>query len=399
MARSRATLRELARQASLEEDDALLMLWEIGLDVSSPLQILRGRQYEIARSALRIPNARMLREVAYLARIAELSELETRQRLRSGGVLLIDDRRIPRGSFSQAKKILDIQSAVAPDLDGLDEATEADKLTATFELPIVGRIESLQYLSAEEVANIHWILVAEFANTSDPMSPPGVRDQNLLEGAMGRPQTSLGGQYKYPTAPMASAALLHSLILDHAFYNGNKRTALVACLVFLQRNRYLLESPELPLLQFIVKVAKHDVCDDFEGPYGADREVHAIAKWIECRTRQVEIGDRVMKFRDLRRILAHAGCEFQVLSGSRILITRQVTRDGWFKRQGHRLQSHNYYGGAGRDVDVNTVQKIRHELWLDEDHGVDSKAFYGELPGVDEFIAKYRMTLQRLAKW
>ena len=43
-----------------------------------------------------------------------------------------------------------------------------------------------------------------------------------------RPQTGLGTIDKYPTIEQKAAALLHSLIKNHAFHNGNKRTALVA---------------------------------------------------------------------------------------------------------------------------------------------------------------------------
>jgi hypothetical protein len=47
---------------------------------------------------------------------------------------------------------------------------------------------------------------------------------------------------------------------------------------------------------------------------------------------------------------------------------------------------------------LNTIRKIRRDLWLDEDHGVDSSRFYEARPGIDEFIAMYRKTLRRLAR-
>ncbi len=392
-------MRELAKRAGLEDDDALLMLWDVGINAASPADVLRGRDYTTARTALGIPKARELRSVSYLARLANLSDAEAKERLMDAGLGIIEGDRVPRGCFSRARKILGITAFTLAGM-AVDESLDVQPPPAdAFELPITGIAQPLHWLSAEDVESIHWVLVGEFAETSDPISPPGVHDQNLLEGAVFRPQTSLGDRIKYPTASMSAAALLHSLVLDHPFFNGNKRTGLVASLVFLQRNNYLLEAEEFELFQFVLKVAKHDVSEHFDGPFGADREVAAIAEWFEDHIRAVQTGDRILKFHDLRRILGHRECTIQVLPGNRVLITRTVPREGWFLRRGRRLQSHNFYGGEGRDVQVSTVRKIRHELWLDEEHGFDSRAFYGEQSGVNEFIAKYRMTLRRLAKW
>jgi death-on-curing family protein len=392
-------VRELAVHAGLEEDDALLMLWDVGINVASPSEVLRGRVLATARTALGIPKARELRSLSYLARLANLTEAEAKTCLSSAGLRLIEGDRIPRGSFSHARKILGIAAFTLAGL-ATDEKLilEPPDLTA-FELPLIGRIQDMLYLGAADVENIHWILVEEFSEHNDPISPPGVRDHSLLEGAVFRPQTSLGDDLKYPTVPMSAAALLHSLVLDHAFYNGNKRTGLVSSLVFLEKNHCLLESDEFELFQFVLKVAKHDLCDHFDGPFGADREVATISEWFFEHTRPVQTGDRRLQFRDLRRILNHYQCHIQLLPGSRVLITRIISREGWFLRRGRRLQSHNFYAGEGRDVEVNTLQRIRRDLWLDEQHGVDSLAFYGSEPGITEFIAKYRMTLQRLAKW
>src|SRR5258708_1626270 len=71
---------------------------------------------------------------------------------------------------------------------------------------------------------IHNQLVRDFAESGDPIDPPGIRDRGeLLESALSRPQTSIGTTLKYPTIEMAAAALLHALVHNHPFHNGNKR--------------------------------------------------------------------------------------------------------------------------------------------------------------------------------
>ncbi|MEE6176250.1 type II toxin-antitoxin system death-on-curing family toxin [Mycobacterium sp. 050134] len=52
-----------------------------------------------------------------------------------------------------------------------------------------------------------------------------VNDEGLLQSSVARPQTSLFGDDAYPTLWDKAAALLHSLARNHAFVDGNKRTA------------------------------------------------------------------------------------------------------------------------------------------------------------------------------
>lgn len=63
-----------------------------------------------------------------------------------------------------------------------------------------------------------------------------VREPELLESAVARPQASAFGQDAYATVYEKAAALLHSLVLNHPFTDGNKRTATLSALLFLRLN-------------------------------------------------------------------------------------------------------------------------------------------------------------------
>jgi death-on-curing protein len=65
---------------------------------------------------------------------------------------------------------------------------------------------------------------------------PEVRDYGLLEAALARPRASVFGQDAYPTLELQAAALLLSLVGNHALVDGNKRLGWVACLLFLSLN-------------------------------------------------------------------------------------------------------------------------------------------------------------------
>ncbi len=63
-----------------------------------------------------------------------------------------------------------------------------------------------------------------------------VRDVGLLDAAVARPRSSAFGEHPYPTLSLKAAALLHSLVRNHALVDGNKRIAWLAAVVFLDLN-------------------------------------------------------------------------------------------------------------------------------------------------------------------
>ena len=66
--------------------------------------------------------------------------------------------------------------------------------------------------------------------------PPPFRDVGLLGSAAGRPQATAFGDDAYPDLWTKAAALLHSVVSDHALVDGNKRLGWVATAVFLEIN-------------------------------------------------------------------------------------------------------------------------------------------------------------------
>jgi death on curing protein len=55
----------------------------------------------------------------------------------------------------------------------------------------------------------------------------GTRDENALDGAIGRPFQTFGGEDLYPTPLQKAAAIGESIIMNHPFVDGNKRTGYV----------------------------------------------------------------------------------------------------------------------------------------------------------------------------
>jgi death-on-curing protein len=86
------------------------------------------------------------------------------------------------------------------------------------------------HLTVEIVLEIHTEAIAQFGGSS------GVRDTALLESAVAAPQASIGGKSPFVDLADVAAAYLFYLCRNHPFNDGNKRTALGACLVFLRLN-------------------------------------------------------------------------------------------------------------------------------------------------------------------
>ena len=389
---------DLAAEARLELDEALVTLWDNGLDsLRSGNDTLSGADLSRARRSLGLPGTRDLARCAYWRERLKLSEKDFSLLL---GSLQIHysplSRNLPKGAISKLRRVAEERDAPAVVASTAKPQRKLDP-APPFVWRIIGRERVLKYLTADDLGAIHWELVQDFADSDDPISPPGVRDIGLVESAAMRPQTSLGGERKYKTTELAAAALLHSTVHNHAFHNGNKRTALVAFLVFLDQCDVMVTCDEDELFKFILRVAQHRVVPRHWDQL-ADREVQEIAHWIRTNSRGIDRAERLIKWHKLRGILATYDCILSYANvGNRVNIERETRSRSLFSRS-KKLRVQAAYGDEGREVDRDALRHIRKGLHLDEEHGIDSELFYGASKAPSDFILKYRKTLARLAK-
>ena len=87
-----------------------------------------------------------------------------------------------------------------------------------------------RHLTVEAVVAIHDAVLRAHGGSS------GVREAALLESAVAAPQASYGGRPLLKDGVEIAAAYLFYLCRNHPFVDGNKRTALASCLVFLESN-------------------------------------------------------------------------------------------------------------------------------------------------------------------
>ncbi|MCE0763273.1 Fic family protein [Pseudonocardia kujensis] len=99
-----------------------------------------------------------------------------------------------------------------------------------------------------------------------------VRDFGLLESAVARPRTTVFGAEAYPTMPQKAAALLESLVRNHALVDGNKRLGWLATEVFCFLNGWLVLAADDD---------KFDLVVDVDVAAGAVPGVQKIAERLE----------------------------------------------------------------------------------------------------------------------
>jgi len=102
----------------------------------------------------------------------------------------------------------------------------------------------MRYLTSEQLLFIHSRLIAETGGSH------GVRDLARLESAVARPQAVFDRKELYPDVFLKAAALLDSLVNNHPFIDGNKRTGIAAAALFLQANGRQLTASTSELEEF-----------------------------------------------------------------------------------------------------------------------------------------------------
>lgn len=244
----------------------------------------------------------------------------------------------------------------------------------------------IKRISLDEVLQVRRRMSRLAIATQDAFGSTEPLSYDKLASAVFRQETGGGGHYKYDTIADNGATLFFGIAMSHAFENGNKRTALVSLLVYLDKNKTLLvDATEDDLYELARSVAAHDIELKPGSQRNSDTEVQAIAEWIRAHTRQRVLGDSSMDFKDLRELLEEFGCEFEKPDSNFIKIRNGI----------HMVKTG--YPRANFEIAVNEIKRIRKALHLDEVHGVDSAGFYALDSKVDEIVNNYRNLMKRLA--
>jgi len=141
--------------------------------------------------------------------------------------------------------------------------------------------KSITYIDFELMKKMcHPIAVALFDSSVEPMTKFDEHERALLESALGNPRQTFGGKELYPSVTEKAAILYYSLIKNHPFRNGNKRTATAALLVFLYINDlWLREGKGENNQNYFVELAKR--VSRSAGDESREEFLDEIASWLK----------------------------------------------------------------------------------------------------------------------
>jgi death on curing protein len=109
------------------------------------------------------------------------------------------------------------------------------------------------YLSVEQILRLHAHQIDRFGGMR------GLRDRGGLEAAVARPRATFGGEDLYPDLASKAAALMHSLVMNHPFVDGNKRVGAMAAELFLDFNGRSLSAPDEEFEEITLSVARGEI--------------------------------------------------------------------------------------------------------------------------------------------
>lgn len=121
----------------------------------------------------------------------------------------------------------------------------------------------IRFLSEAEVIAINEEMVAQFGGLH------GVKDMHMLSLAVGRPQMSVAFQDAYKSTFDKAAAMFHSIINNHPFLDGNKRTSLFSAVLFLEYNGWSVEFKRKEAVKFTRKA------------HNENYTMEQISKWLK----------------------------------------------------------------------------------------------------------------------
>ena len=130
-------------------------------------------------------------------------------------------------------------------------------------------MKNTTHITLDVVLAIHDDMIDKYGGSR------GIRDLSLIQSAIARPQSSFGGDDLYPNIFDKAAALFHSLMFNHAFIDGNKRTTIVSTAHFLSLNGFELDVSQEDFVAFPLLVENKHL------------SIEKISKWIKNHSNEI----------------------------------------------------------------------------------------------------------------
>ena len=264
-------------------------------------------------------------------------------------------------------------------------------------------------ISAKEVLRAHFCVVDYFLREGgEGVGGYGPKDIGMLLSAISRQHSAFGGTEKWSTVFEKAATLIFGLVMNHPFYDGNKRTAYLSTIHYLFSNGHAISVSQKALEDLTVDISERNLnrfsrYREFK-KRSDDPEIDFLAWYFRKNTHQVDKRQYLVTYRELEKLLK----KYQVVlvnpSNNYIDVMRweQVTkRKGIFGKPTTQPELRKVcslgFPGWSKVVGKGRLRHIRSELGLMPEDGVDAQAFFYDVDDMRVLIDLYEGALRRLA--
>lgn len=125
----------------------------------------------------------------------------------------------------------------------------------------------MKVFTVRQILILHERMIQKYGGSS------GIRDMGMLESAANRPFATFGGEDLYSNIFLKAGAFIQSIVKNHPFIDGNKRTAFSGSIAFLLANGVFISVNTNQAVNFMLKVANENL------------SVDEIALWLKKNTK------------------------------------------------------------------------------------------------------------------
>ena len=261
-----------------------------------------------------------------------------------------------------------------------------------------------------ETLRAHYLIIDYFYQNreGDGIGGIGPKDINLLASAMNRQFSSFGSAARWSHELDVCATLFYGLVKNHAFYDANKRTALLVLLFHLWKLGRAPDIRQKELENLAVRVASNSL-RDYKHEYDRfhnkdDCDILFISDFIRKNTREMNKRSYMVTYRELNALLLDFGYKLGNQDRASIDVIKIEERKV-FKFRLLRTEKEIIerklgsiaFPGWTREVKKVDISKVRRLTGLTPEKGFDSDVFFKGASPLSTLIDRYREPLERLA--
>lgn len=288
-------------------------------------------------------------------------------------------------------------------MDHVKKALKDDYDWVCKQYNVVDEIDNGLIINENDVLKAHYLISDYFLDEGEEIVY-GVKNYGLLSSAVHRQSTSYCGIEKWTSDFQKMATLLYGLVKNHSFHDGNKRTALLALLLYMDRKKLQLRKQQSKLETLVVRIAANTL-----GEYGSykryqnneESDIMFIADLLKNYTSPVNKRYYPITYAEFNQKLNRFNVKLDNPKGNYIDVFQYKTKEsklfGLIKGNTEYVKIFSIgFPGWKRQINPKALKETLKAAHLTAEYGIDSDVFYkGEEP-MYRLINEYREPLARL---